>query len=192
MEVANVRRGDIRNSEFAWKAKTYSWGKLCSVFPRGISPTDIDGTVEINGHFLHVEFKTESNPVPNGQRLYLERWLNAVRLNGVVFVWEHPVLKSLDPSCDITAASCWWWEPNVGGVAKLRMSPASDDHAERWLSSWVDHAQGKPNDFVRCCREKLGLYPPSQTSPFHCVGGTVTKPPFNIKVLPSQVTTYTT
>jgi hypothetical protein len=41
-------------------------------FPRNVAMMDIDGTVELNGHFLFLEFKTSGN-LKAGQRYYLTR-----------------------------------------------------------------------------------------------------------------------
>lgn len=56
--------------------QVYNW--LRGAFPRGILPTDIDGEVEINGHFLRFEFKHE----------------NALR-NGVIPKGQHAALSAL-------------------------------------------------------------------------------------------------
>jgi hypothetical protein len=37
------------------------YGFLRGAFPRGILPTDVDGEVEINGHFLRLEFKHDKS-----------------------------------------------------------------------------------------------------------------------------------
>lgn len=41
--------------------------------PRNISMMDVDATVEVNGHFLFLEFKSPGAPLPTGQRIYFER-----------------------------------------------------------------------------------------------------------------------
>jgi len=55
--------------------QVYNWLKGC--FPRGILPTDIDGEVELNGHFLRMEFKHEralrNGAIPRGQMMALSR-----------------------------------------------------------------------------------------------------------------------
>lgn len=60
------------------RPQVYDW--LKGVFPRGIVPTDIDGEVEINGHFLRLEFKDESalrnGAVAKGQLIALKRLTN--------------------------------------------------------------------------------------------------------------------
>lgn len=42
-------------------------------FPRNISMMDIDATVEVNGSFLFLEWKSFSGEIPTGQRIYFER-----------------------------------------------------------------------------------------------------------------------
>jgi hypothetical protein len=58
--------------------QVYGW--LKGAFPRGILPTDIDGEVEINGHFLRMEFKHESamrnGRIPKGQHAALKSLVN--------------------------------------------------------------------------------------------------------------------
>lgn len=50
---------------------------FASAFPRKIAMTDIDATVEINGHFLFFEFKDlrghQPTQLPLGQRIYFTR-----------------------------------------------------------------------------------------------------------------------
>lgn len=178
MSQLMTRRGDIRNSDYAWKAKQYSWGKISQLFPRGISPTDIDGAFEMNGKFLAVEFKTEGTSMPRGQALFFERWLERLRANGFILICEHPQLESVAVENDITYISAWWWDTVACGVAKLHSARANDDRLVWFMEQWRDYADGRPNDLIRCCREKIGIYPPSAKNPFLKVGGSVYSPPF--------------
>lgn len=41
--------------------------------PRKIAMTDLDGTVEVNGHFLFLEWKSYVGEIPTGQRIYFQR-----------------------------------------------------------------------------------------------------------------------
>ena len=56
------------------------FGWLKGAFPRGILPTDVDGEVEIQGHFLRMEFKHEdalrSGRIPKGQHMAMRRLIN--------------------------------------------------------------------------------------------------------------------
>ena len=49
------------------------WGFLEEIFIRGIRPTDIDGTVEINGYFLFLEWKNKTGKLSTAQSWYFER-----------------------------------------------------------------------------------------------------------------------
>lgn len=51
----------------------WDWREYANCFPRNIYPTDIDGMIEINNHFLFVETKLPHAPMPTGQRIALER-----------------------------------------------------------------------------------------------------------------------
>lgn len=46
---------------------------FCDCFPGNISFGDVDGIVEINGHGLMLEWKTETNKPKTGQRIMYER-----------------------------------------------------------------------------------------------------------------------
>jgi hypothetical protein len=95
----------------------YDW--LKGSFPYGILPTDIDGLVHLNGHFLLLEFKDESvirnAAIPKGQLRCFESLhltnrftvfligtdqrgepvlLQEFHCNG-----KHPPLKDIDKSC---------------------------------------------------------------------------------------------
>lgn len=46
---------------------------FCDCFPRKISMTDIDATVELNGHFLFLDWKSHPGELSTGQRIYFKR-----------------------------------------------------------------------------------------------------------------------
>jgi hypothetical protein len=48
----------------------FDWFNHC--FPNRMGFMDIDGTIEINGYYLLVEFKAHRDALTTGQRLYLE------------------------------------------------------------------------------------------------------------------------
>lgn len=50
-----------------------SWDDILECFPRGIRPTDVDGMVEINDHFLFIEEKRSGASLLEGQRQALRR-----------------------------------------------------------------------------------------------------------------------
>ena len=47
--------------------------RFAPCFPGRIAMSDIDATVEINGHFVFLEMKSHRGEIPRGQRLYFER-----------------------------------------------------------------------------------------------------------------------
>jgi hypothetical protein len=50
------------------------FGVFADAFPGKISLTDVDATVEVNGRFLFIEFKSgDTRSLPMGQRIYFER-----------------------------------------------------------------------------------------------------------------------
>jgi hypothetical protein len=110
----NPIRWDCRNGCFneLMRPKIEAFAEC---FPRNIGMMDIDGTVELNGHFLFLEFKT-SGDLNAGQHYYftrltrlprVEAWViccnsaimdvHAVRLvlNGMVHPWEECDLDGL-------------------------------------------------------------------------------------------------
>lgn len=47
--------------------------RFAGCFPGRIAMSDIDATVEVNGHFVFLEMKSHQGEIPLGQRLYFER-----------------------------------------------------------------------------------------------------------------------
>ncbi len=46
---------------------------FAACFPGRIAMSDIDATVEVNGHFVFLEMKSHQGDIPLGQRLYFQR-----------------------------------------------------------------------------------------------------------------------
>ncbi|TCZ63908.1 hypothetical protein [Roseicella aquatilis] len=46
---------------------------FAACFPGRIAMSDIDATVEVNGHFVFLEMKGHQGDIPRGQRIYFER-----------------------------------------------------------------------------------------------------------------------
>jgi hypothetical protein len=62
------------------------WAILRGCCPRGIEPTDVDGLIEIGGHFLLLEWKRPGAGLTTGQHLTFE----ALRRTGyftVLVIW---------------------------------------------------------------------------------------------------------
>ena len=179
-QSCGIRRGDIRNSEYAWKAKQYSWSKLCPLLPRNISPTDVDASVEVDGNFLFVEFKTYGTVLQDGQRLYFERLLDMSRLSGTLFILEHERLEDVNVETDIRRMQIWYWEDTKHAIAKVAPFVCFDNSVAWWLEQWALHSLERPNNFKRALREILGVYPVSKTQPYKRAGGELCYPPFSI------------
>lgn len=75
----------IQNDE-AFLAGLWDWAIVGRCFGGKIVPTDIDGIVERNGHFLVIEAKSKDARVPNGQAIMFSR-LTALKEFTVVIVW---------------------------------------------------------------------------------------------------------
>jgi hypothetical protein len=62
------------------------WGQLFEGFRRGIKPADVDGMVEINGHFLFLEQKGSGVPLESlGQQRALKALQDLDRVSVLVF-----------------------------------------------------------------------------------------------------------
>lgn len=67
-------KGAIRNPEKLLKAALRRrTERFDSCFPRGISLGDIDSFVEVNNHFLFLEWKLGNQDIPTGQRIAFSR-----------------------------------------------------------------------------------------------------------------------
>lgn len=109
--------------------QVYNWLKGC--FPRGILPTDIDGEVEINGHFLRFEFKHENalrnGTIPRGQHSALSALVKAGKFTVLLIgtndmgdptcieIWHHNGVKTKLRDCnrDYVQGLCRRWSSSV-------------------------------------------------------------------------------
>jgi hypothetical protein len=107
--------------------QVYGW--LKGSFPRGILPTDIDGEVEINGHFLRMEFKHESamrnGRIPKGQHTALKSLIKTGRFS-VLLIGTN---DGGEPTCFEV------WHHN-GKITALKDCTSADiyDLCSRWAS----------------------------------------------------------
>ena len=109
--------------------QVYGW--LKGAFPRGILPTDIDGEVEINGHFLRMEFKHESamrnGRIPKGQH---------AALKSLIFTKKFTVLLvGTDDGGNPTCYEAW----HHNGTITPLMDATSNDVRE-FCSRWATFA----------------------------------------------------
>jgi hypothetical protein len=101
--------GNIRHPAWATRAKEYQWDKLADVFPRGITPTDLDALVEMNRCFFLYEGKTDGARIGNGQAGCLRSLLRRLAPFAVVVVGEHQPLDRIDVAHDIVRCCYGWW-----------------------------------------------------------------------------------
>lgn len=135
-EIASLlhecKRAGIKNpAAFLQSKRPIFFDFLRGAFPRGIMPTDIDGEVEIGGHFLRLEFKAEDivrgTRGPRGQRKAFMRLIATRRFT--VFIIGTDALDR--PTCIEI------FRPNG------RWSPVEDaDHAKviALCRAWADYA----------------------------------------------------
>lgn len=110
--------GDIRNPRVAERAKEYCWSESARRFPRGITPTDIDASVELNGCFWFFEGKTSGTEMTTGQRLYFRRLLKALpEHKAVLFEAHHPPCERMYPEDGFECVRVIW---RSGGEVKAR------------------------------------------------------------------------
>lgn len=145
--------GDIRNGPYAARAKEYVWSTISSVFPRGITPTDIDGMVELNNCFFIFEGKTNGSKMDRGQGLCHKRLLLSMpEGRAVTVLGQHPELDRVDVGKALTGLRfCWrsgggiqWappMRPCLHGVAELFVRDAQLGRlrCERWHEE-LEHA----------------------------------------------------
>jgi len=65
-------------------------GAFDDCFPGKIGMSDVDGVVEISGHFLFLEWKAEGGSVSTGQRIMYERLTALSDKMTVIVVNGHP------------------------------------------------------------------------------------------------------
>lgn len=61
------------------------WGLIEDCFRGKVSPTDIDGLVERNGHFLLLEGKSRGVKIKVGQEILLREWAAKPHCTAIVF-----------------------------------------------------------------------------------------------------------
>jgi hypothetical protein len=132
-----------RSSRFRWDCKAKGcyyqqlpdWDDLLPCFPRGIAPTDVDGLVEIGSNLLFMEQKGPGVPIPDAQRLALQR---ASRREGVTTLFFRPPLRvASDLECLI-----------FGNGPPDGWQPCSRDQLKDWLRAWAIEADAHPIEWA--------------------------------------------
>lgn len=68
-----------------YKATHWDWACLDGCFDRGISPSDVDGIVEVNGKFLLLETKSPTARLSTGQHRMFNNFPGTV-----LVIWGEP------------------------------------------------------------------------------------------------------
>lgn len=120
--------------------KRQCWNLLCRpnieyfarVLPRNIGMTDIDGSVEVNKHFLFLEWKSFEGDIPVGQRLYFERLTKVSKDITCVIVFGTPHPMNVQKICTIWDGKLSAWEACdlVGLIERV--------------GRWAAKAEGRP------------------------------------------------
>lgn len=138
-----MQRGKVSNPAKAYQPFDFS---MC-LFDRGITPTDIDFSVDIStGAFLVGEFKNQGAELPRGQRLHLQRVADSHARGGsdcFVFVAEHSTPEGIEVDAGAALVREYYWN---GHWRKPKGATAVIDVCE-WFAGKHDiglHKGGDP------------------------------------------------
>jgi hypothetical protein len=105
------------------------WNDLIDCFPRRIRPTDVDGMVEINDHFLFMEEKGPGVKLEEGQRLALRRLSTRPRVTTAFF---RPGRRSDQEVLILGQGEALGWQS------------WSREHLRTWIRDWARTADESP------------------------------------------------
>lgn len=100
-------------------------------FPRSIGLTDLDGFVEVGGHFLIAEFKDRNANLTEGQRIAFER------------------LTAASPRITVLVVRCEYRSSEVFELKVIREGnsapwrPCTLDQLTAYLSQWASRCDGE-------------------------------------------------
>ena len=106
-----------------------SWDDIIECLPRNIRPTDVDGAIESNGHFLWVEEKSAGKSIEYGQSLFLRRLGEQPNTTVVVI---RPVAGSPTGMQAL-------WLPNPNGFQDITRDEFLD-----WVTDWASYTTAHP------------------------------------------------
>ena len=135
-EFLDEAYGDGFTTIMAWvKSRCFNWGFLKGSFPRGCVPSDCDGEIEINGHFLRFEMKYENcvrlDQMATGQRRQLHSLLNTGYFT--VFIVGHD--ERHDTKCVRI------WEKTPRGIKESYRPDCNNDDLRRLCETWVKRVE---------------------------------------------------
>ena len=125
----------IRNPDKWLQGRCFNWGFLRGAFPRGCVPSDCDGEIEINGHFLRFEMKYETavrtEEIATGQRRQLHSLLNTGYFT--VFIVGH------DERHDTKCVRIWEMTPR--GIKDSYRPNYNNDDLRNLCETWVKRVE---------------------------------------------------
>ena len=135
-EFLDEAYGDGFTTVMAWvKSRCFNWGFLKGSFPRGCVPSDCDGEIEINGHFLRFEMKHENSvrldQMATGQRRQLHSLLNTGYFT--VFIVGHD--ERHDTKCVRI------WEKTPRGIGQIYRHDYNNDDLRNLCEKWVKRVE---------------------------------------------------
>ena len=135
-EFLDEAYGDGFTTIMAWvKSRCFNWGFLKGSFPRGCVPSDCDGEIEINGHFLRFEMKYENSvrldQMATGQRRQLHSLLNTGYFT--VFIVGHD--ERHDTKCVRI------WEKTPRGIGQIYRHDYNNDDLRNLCETWVKRVE---------------------------------------------------
>lgn len=85
--------------------------RFAACFPGRIAMSDIDATVEVNGHFVFLEMKSHRGEIPRGQRLYFERLTRLSPRISVMILCGNAETMQFEAICWIYNGQLTSWQP---------------------------------------------------------------------------------
>lgn len=85
--------------------------RFAACFPGRIAMSDIDATVEVNGHFVFLEMKSHQGEIPRGQRLYFERLTRLSPRISVMILCGDAETMQFEAMCWVYNGQLTPWQP---------------------------------------------------------------------------------
>lgn len=125
----------IRNPDKWLQGRCFNWGFLRGAFPRGCVPSDCDGEIEINGHFLRFEMKYVDAVRKQRMGIGQERHLKALVKTGffTVFVVGH------DDKMECKCVRIWHQTPQ--GFTEKYKRECDNQEVFELSKNWSDYAE---------------------------------------------------
>lgn len=143
-----IQSRNLRMTPEQLAARTWDWTFLNDAFPRGktgakITVGDLDGMVEISGHFLFIEVKSATAKPPTGQRIALERLAMTSPYITVIYLFGHY------PDTVVR-----WEILKMGTQGKLvtRMVTGTSKEFMQAVNNWHNYARQHPRKNLRRSR----------------------------------------